>query len=115
MGASVDPVTNQRVVKCLNKKGSCRRNICECDNEFGRQLQAASSKNQWNEENSHFGGFDQRQKCLARIGGGGGMGGINNEKCCGYTLTDLLTMQTRINVVKDKLKTMDPVKLNDDP
>ena len=29
--------------------------------------------------------------------------------------SDLLTMQTRINVVKDKLKTMDPVKLNADP
>ena len=67
----------------MNKKGSCRRNICECDNEFGKKLQAASASNQWNVENSQYGGFDQRQKCLARIGGGGGMGGINNEQCCG--------------------------------
>lgn len=81
--ASHDPVTGQPVVKCLNKKGSCRRNICECDNEFGKKLQAASASNQWNVENSQYGGFDQRQKCLARIGGGGGMGGINNEQCCG--------------------------------
>jgi len=78
--AVFDQVTNQPVVQCLNKKGSCKRNICECDKAFASNLKA--NENLWLFQNSQYSGFDQRANCLARISTPGGGGG-HVEECCG--------------------------------
>lgn len=64
----------------VNKKGSCKRNICECDKAFASNLKA--NENLWLFQNSQYSGFDQRANCLARISTPGGGGG-HVEECCG--------------------------------
>jgi len=80
--ASFDGVTGATVVQCLNPEGSCRRNICECDKAFASRLpQAAESSDGWNgAHHAHYGGFDSRSSCLARIHT---PGSEHKVECCG--------------------------------
>lgn len=85
--ATIDPVTGSPTVQCTNPVGSCRRNICECDNAFASRLPgSASGSDGWTgAHHAHYGGFDTRTSCLARINTPGGKG--HTVECCG-TLPD---------------------------
>jgi len=80
--ASYDPVTNDPVVKCINEVGSCQRNLCECDRAFAERLpEASSAEDGWTgAHHAHYGGFDSRTNCLARINK---PGGDHVVECCG--------------------------------
>jgi hypothetical protein len=81
--AIIDPVTGKPAVECTNIPNTCRRRICECDKRFAEQLPGAASASEgWQEaHHAHFGGFDSRVSCMARM-----MGHGNHEhelQCCG--------------------------------
>lgn len=82
--ATFDSVTGRPNVECINREGTCRRNICECDKAFAERLpQAAKSDDGWTgAHHAHYGGFDSRGACLARINPGPGQGGYQLQ-CCG--------------------------------
>lgn len=66
IGYAVDLVEgeNGRSIQCLNKLGSCRRNICECDKQLAENL--AMYQDEWDEQfHSRRGGFD-RNTCRSQ-------------------------------------------------
>lgn len=80
--AKIDAVTGDTVVECINTPGSCRRNICECDKAFASRLpQAAEGTDGWSgAHHAHYGNFDSRSSCLARIHT---PGASHKVECCG--------------------------------
>lgn len=80
--ASFDSVTTTPIVECVNRVGSCQRSICECDRAFAARLPMASGgDNGWTgAHHAHYGGFDSRSGCLARIHP---PGGSHEVQCCG--------------------------------
>merc|ERR1719361_2438269 len=63
-------------IDCLNKAGSCRRNICECDKALA--VKFAKHEDSWNENyHTNKGGFDREANCHR------GSGGVQFEECCG--------------------------------
>jgi len=81
--ASYDAVTGTPIVQCTNEVGSCRRNLCECDRSFAERLPAAAGgEDGWSgAHHAHYGGFDSRTNCLARIQT---PGSVEFElECCG--------------------------------
>lgn len=73
---------NPRSIICLNKLGSCRRNICECDKQLAENL--ALYEDQWDESlHSRRGDFNREQECEtigARVG-------PTFQECCGDRTT----------------------------
>lgn len=67
----------------VDKEGTCRRQICECDKALATRLVPASeSEDGWNAaHHAFYGGFDSRSKCLRSVSPGPG----NDVKvqCCG--------------------------------
>lgn len=81
--ATYDAVTGKPSVRCINKPGTCQRNMCECDRDFASKLpEAATGDDGWTgAHHAHYGGFDSRNNCLARIHTGPGQ--ATNVECCG--------------------------------
>merc|ERR1712176_362598 len=64
----INDQTGEKSIQCLNKLGSCRRNICECDKQLAENL--AKYENEWNEANhSRKGGFDRESQCTMQVRG----------------------------------------------
>jgi len=73
---------NGRSIICLNKPGSCRRNICECDKQLAESL--AQYESEWVETyHSRRGDFERESECEVPQG----PSGAQFEECCGDRTT----------------------------
>lgn len=72
-----DSVTGKKSLQCLNKAGTCRRNICECDKRLAEQFSKYEAE--WNESyHANRGGFNRDENCFKGNGNGNPF-----ERCCG--------------------------------
>lgn len=54
-----------KVIKCRDKAGSCKRNICECDKKLAEQLSFHESE--WDEtKHAVRGGFKREEQCIKK-------------------------------------------------
>lgn len=81
--AFYDKATGLPNVRCVNTPGTCKRSICECDRAFAERLPEASQGDDgWTgAHHAHYGGFDSRSNCLARVHTPGK--GDHKVECCG--------------------------------
>lgn len=69
-------------IECVNKIGSCRRNICECDKQLAEGLYEHELS--WDEKfHSRKSGFDRNNSCALPVSSPG----VRFEKCCGSRTT----------------------------
>lgn len=68
---------NKKILKCTNKKGSCRYNICQCDKALAEKL--GEHQDDWDiTKHSVKGGFKREEQCFM------GSAGLHKfEECCG--------------------------------
>merc|ERR1719277_1427325 len=83
--------SGEKSIECTNRRGTCRRNICECDKRLAEQL--GKYESEWNESlHKNRGGFVREENCFKANGG-------NNpiEECCGNEFTFPLNKPRRAN------------------
>ena len=44
---NIDDQTGEKSIECTNRRGTCRRNICECDKKLAEQL--GKYESEWDE------------------------------------------------------------------
>lgn len=66
----------RKLIKCTNKAGSCKRNICECDKKLAEDL--AFHENEWDEsKHAVKGGFSREATCIKT------KSPFKFQECCG--------------------------------
>lgn len=80
----IDAVTGQKEIVCLNKRGTCKRAICECDKALAEDLSTLEFK--WNiMHHQRWGGFKKEVECqgLGSPRKARSVDGSGEQKCCG--------------------------------
>jgi len=92
---------DRKGIDCLDKEGTCKRDICECDKAFA--LNVKRFEMDWDVKlHSVKGDFDRKREC--RRSGPGRGGGHQNIGCCGEI--------PNVSIQKDNEQCCGPVSFN---